>query len=152
MTTRGNSQQGGCFCGAVRISVTGKPLTASACHCRDCQQFSGAAFLPGAIFRADQVSFLAGEARVIDYGAGRHRTFCACCGSHLTFYRDDQPRFVEVFTVCLDNPEAFHPEQHIWYRRHLSWVELTDALPRYATEPEDDMAPSSQDHRGESQC
>jgi hypothetical protein len=108
--------------------------------------------LPGATFRTNQVSFLAGEARVIDYDAGRHRTFCSRCGSHLTFYRDDQPEFVEVFTVCLDNPEAFHPEQHIWYRRHLSWVELSDGLPRYAMEPEDDAPSWNQDHRGEVHC
>ena len=152
MSTREKSHQGGCFCGTVRISVTGKPLAASACHCRDCQQFSGAAFLPGATFRTNQVSFVAGEARIIDYGVGRHRTFCARCGSHLTFCRDDQPEFVEVFTVCLDNPEAFHPEQHIWYRRHLSWVGLTDDLPRYATEPEDGAPPSNRDHHGEAQC
>lgn len=132
--------------------MTGRPLAASSCHCRDCQQFSGAAFLPGATFRAEQVSILAGEPKVVDYGAGRHRTFCAHCGSHLTFYRDDQPGLLEVFTVCLDNPEAFPPAQHIWYRRRLSWVKLADGLPRYATEPEDDEPSPHRADRAESQC
>ena len=142
MTRAAKGRQGGCFCGRIRFRVMGRPIAASACHCRDCQRFSGGPFLPGATFRTDQVTFISGELRVLDYGDGRHRAFCEHCGSHLTFRRDDQPGLLEVFTVHLDDPEAFRPKQHTWYRRRLSWVRLADALPRHATEPEDEGSSS----------
>jgi hypothetical protein len=36
-------QQGGCLCGAVRDEITGAPMLADACHCRNRQRRSGAA-------------------------------------------------------------------------------------------------------------
>ncbi|MGH7052276.1 MAG: GFA family protein, partial [Stellaceae bacterium] len=36
--------QGGCVCGAVRYRLTAAPLIVHACHCRDCQRLTGAAF------------------------------------------------------------------------------------------------------------
>lgn len=96
MTKRAKEREGGCFCGRIRFRVMGEPLATTACHCRDCQRFGGAPFLPGAIFRADQVVFTSGQRRLVDYGVGRHRSFCDRCGSHLTFCRDDQPGLLEV--------------------------------------------------------
>jgi len=34
--------EGGCFCGAVRYSVSGPPFAAEYCHCRMCQKSTGA--------------------------------------------------------------------------------------------------------------
>ena len=34
--------RGGCLCGAVRYSFNARPLAVNACHCRDCQRFTGA--------------------------------------------------------------------------------------------------------------
>ena len=138
MNTVGDEHHGGCFCGAIRFRVTGAPLATTACHCRDCQRFSGAPFLPGGTFRARQFSLLSGKLCTFAYGVGRHRSFCPRCGSHLTYSRDDQPGFVEVFTVCLDDPDMFPPQEHTWFQRKLGWVALADDLPRHATEPGDD--------------
>ena len=152
MTKRAKEREGGCFCGRIRFRVMGEPLATTACHCRDCQRFSGAPFLPGATFRADRVAFTSGQPRLVDYGVGRHRSFCDRCGSHLTFYRDDQPGLLEVFTVCLDDPEAFRPQQHTWYRRRLSWLKLAEGLTHHDTEPEDEESSSDPMHGAESRC
>jgi hypothetical protein len=34
----------GCLCGAVRYTAEADPTSASVCHCRDCQKFTGTAF------------------------------------------------------------------------------------------------------------
>ena len=44
---------GGCACGAIRYSCTGKPLYMGNCHCRDCQRATGSAFFPTVLFKGD---------------------------------------------------------------------------------------------------
>jgi hypothetical protein len=36
--------KGGCLCGAVRYTAETDPTSATVCHCRDCQKFTGSAF------------------------------------------------------------------------------------------------------------
>src|SRR5262245_9456869 len=36
--------KGGCLCGAVRYTAEAEALSATVCHCRDCQKFTGSAF------------------------------------------------------------------------------------------------------------
>src|ERR1700757_713151 len=36
--------KGGCLCGAVRYTAEANPTSATVCHCRDCQKFTGSAF------------------------------------------------------------------------------------------------------------
>jgi len=36
--------KGGCLCGAVRYTAQADPTSATVCHCRDCQKFTGSAF------------------------------------------------------------------------------------------------------------
>ena len=33
--------KGGCLCGAVRYTAEADPTSATVCHCRDCQKFTG---------------------------------------------------------------------------------------------------------------
>ena len=35
---------GGCFCGAVRYTMTDRPMFINCCHCRDCQKQTGGAW------------------------------------------------------------------------------------------------------------
>src|SRR5262245_31929756 len=52
-----------CACGALRITVTGEPLSVVACHCIDCQRRTGSVFGVGAYFREEQVA-KSGDARI----------------------------------------------------------------------------------------
>jgi hypothetical protein len=36
--------KGGCLCGAVRYTADADPTSATVCHCKDCQKFTGSAF------------------------------------------------------------------------------------------------------------
>ena len=38
------TRDGGCLCGAVRYTAEADPTSATVCHCRDCQKFTGSAF------------------------------------------------------------------------------------------------------------
>ena len=41
--------EGGCHCGAVRYVCSEKPKTVVNCHCGDCQQIAGSAFITGVL-------------------------------------------------------------------------------------------------------
>lgn len=43
--------EGQCFCGAVHFELRGKPMSASYCHCRDCQRLHGAPYIHHAIYK-----------------------------------------------------------------------------------------------------
>src|ERR1700752_4633926 len=44
MMDPGENWEGGCAWGAVRYRLTNAPMIVHACHCRDCQKQTGAAF------------------------------------------------------------------------------------------------------------
>jgi hypothetical protein len=62
--------KGGCLCGAVRYTAEADPTSATVCHCRDCQKFTGSAF--AALVRATK------EAVTIE---GTLKTFSSIGGS-----------------------------------------------------------------------
>jgi len=79
MTTKGT-----CLCGAVTVTVScDLPATASACHCRMCQIWSGAAFW-GMDVPADAVQ-VDGPVKLYQSSSFAERAFCPECGTHLWF-------------------------------------------------------------------
>ena len=47
-----------CHCGQLRIETTGEPFAVVMCHCRGCQQRTGAPYGVGAYFKADTCNIL----------------------------------------------------------------------------------------------
>ncbi len=56
---------GGCFCGAVRYTVTGEPSLAAHCHCRDCQKAHGGGHASGFLAPKESVN-VTGEVKFFD--------------------------------------------------------------------------------------
>jgi hypothetical protein len=59
------------------------------------------------------------------------RSFCAACGTPLTYQHDDFAGEIDVTVASLDEPEAFPPADHTWTSEAIPWLELGDALPRH---------------------
>ena len=76
---------GGCLCGAVRVTAQGAPLRVGLCHCLDCRKFHGALFHASAIFPAAAVE-ITGET-----GQYQGRAFCPRCGSSVFSQSGDEP-------------------------------------------------------------
>jgi GNAT superfamily N-acetyltransferase len=124
--------QGGCFCGALRYRVGAAPLEVSHCHCSICRRSSGAPFVTWATVPADAFAFTSGVAAALQSTARARRTFCAGCGTPLTFQLIAQPTWIDVTVGSLDDPNAVPPAAHIWTASQLSWLRLDDDLPRHA--------------------
>lgn len=104
---------GGCLCGDVRITASGRPYRVGLCHCLDCRKHHGAVFHASAIF-PEQAVTITGEVRA--YG-GRH--FCPRCGSSVFAKSGDE---VEVYLGTFDEPDQFKPTYELWTIRRESWL------------------------------
>ena len=104
---------GGCLCGNVRITASGRPYRVGLCHCLDCRKHHGALFLATAIFPEDAVT-IEGETGAY---AGRH--FCPRCGSSVFSRSDDE---IEVHLGALDAPDRFTPTYELWTIRREAWL------------------------------
>jgi len=118
---------GGCLCGDVRITATGRPNRVGICHCLDCRKHHGALFFAAAMFPQDAVT-VHGETR--DY-AGRH--FCPRCGSSV-FARNGGE--VEVHLGALDAPDQLTPTYENWTIRRESWLPPFPLAQSYARDRE----------------
>src|SRR5207237_10367357 len=75
---------GGCSCGAIRYESTAEPIMMFKCHCRDCQQATGGAFVPGMLLSRGAFRFTRGQLRYHFThslrGGKRNRAVCPECG------------------------------------------------------------------------
>lgn len=73
---------GQCMCGSTTFIASGNPSAAHACHCEDCQRFSGSAFI-GVDF--DKID-VAGTVNWFHSSEWGERGSCKTCGSAM-FWR-----------------------------------------------------------------
>ena len=124
---------GGCMCGAVRYTATGEPSRVLHCHCKSCRGHTGAAMATLAVFRADQISFSGDERKRYDSAPGVERSFCANCGTSLTWetvFGDEGP-MCAIHISSFDDPEALPATGHSFYAERISWFDVADDLPRH---------------------
>ena len=127
-----NTFDGGCLCGRIRYRVTGDPRTPSHCHCELCRKSSGAPFVSWASFRAQGFSFVQGWPVRFDSSPVAFRQFCGHCGTQLAFQFHATPDSIDVTLASMDDPGAIEPADHIWTKRRIAWIKLSDGLPRFA--------------------
>ena len=123
--------EGGCFCGAIRYRIDGKPRRVTHCHCRHCRRTSGAPFVTWAEFDEGALTLTSGSPHEFESRPGAMRSFCRRCGSPLTYRGAETPESVDVTVGTLDTPDAVIPEDHVWGDRMVSWLRMDDGLPRH---------------------
>jgi len=122
---------GRCYCGAIEYSVEGPERYACFCHCRSCQQLSGAACVPWATFDRDSFAVTKGSPAVVHSSPGVSRGFCRDCGSSLTYEIERRAGDIDIIATSLDDPAAVRPRSHVWVEDKQPWVTIGDDLPRY---------------------
>ena len=129
------SKTGGCMCGAVRYAVSGEPFWVGHCHCESCRSHTGAPVVTFVAYKKDQVAFTKGERQIYNSSPGVERAFCGQCGTPLTWEgQSEVPErgiIVELYISTFDDPNAFIPTNHLWYKDRIAWFDVADDLPRY---------------------
>lgn len=140
-----NEKTGGCLCGQVRYRISGDPLAARICWCRDCQRLAAngtvnAVFPTAGIEVSGTVSQYR---RIADSGSEITRLFCPQCGSHLLATSSARPGFTVVRIGTLDDPSAIRPSMNIWAGSAPAWACLDPALERIERQPAPPARPPS---------
>jgi len=119
---------GACYCGKVTVDGSVSADKLMACHCTDCQKFSGAPFRAVAVMSADNVT-IAGPVqeylKVADSGNERVQGFCGNCGSQI-FAADPQKTLFMVRTGCLSQHDQLVPVKHIFGKSAAAWLGSID--------------------------
>ncbi|QYJ76746.1 GFA family protein [Shewanella sp. FJAT-52076] len=126
MTTKG-----GCHCGNIRYQLSADPFDADYCHCLDCQKTSGAPFGAWMDFKAEQVTWLAGEVKEYASSDNIRRGFCPECGCTLTYRSTQYPDYLTLSICSLDDASQISPKYHIHTHSRQPWLTIQDSLPRF---------------------
>ena len=121
---------GGCYCGAIRYEAH-NATSGGNCHCSICRRTTGAPFVTWLTVPRSGFRIVRGEPKRFRSSATATRSFCATCGTQLTFARDDLPNEIDVTVGSLDDPNSAPPRYHIFVPDKVAWLNLGDDLPRY---------------------
>jgi hypothetical protein len=126
---------GGCRCEAVRysLSLDELPLT-YACHCRDCQTWSGSAFSQQT-FLPEAALTVTGPLVVYELtspsGRISRQRMCAVCHTRIFNSNSARPGIVVVRAGTLDQSDELDAVAHIWVKRKQPWLRLPDGVPTW---------------------
>ena len=136
---------GGCGCGAVRyvLALDGLPST-YACHCRDCQTWSGSAFNQVAVLAEDKLT-VTGPVEIYELASpgGRvsRQRVCGTCHARIYSTNSARPGLVALRAGTLDGSDALDVVAHIWAARKQSWITIPDGVPAWpGSAPPDELA------------
>lgn len=115
---------GACLCGATRFIVDEPPAKSFICHCSTCRRATGGMHVGWVTLLAQQFRFEGAEPATFRSSPGVHRTFCAQCGSSLTWQKEGSSE-IDVTLASFDRVEDFPPGDELWTSHRLAW-ELPD--------------------------
>jgi hypothetical protein len=128
-----DTHQGSCFCGAVKLTVTGAPVGMGYCHCDSCRHWSAGPVNGFSLWAPDNVKVTQGEAEIATYAKtdNSHRKWCKKCGGHLM---TDHPgmKLVDVYASILPSLK-FEPGLHVFYGE--TKLRIKDGLPKFKDVP-----------------
>ena len=126
--------RGSCLCNAIRFEVDEFEPRTGNCHCSMCRKFHGAAYATIAEAKRNHFRWISGQELIKGYTAenGTTRSFCANCGSSLTFASPEaDPDLVEIALGCFDDEVPVRPDAHIYVASGAKWALPEDDLPQF---------------------
>jgi hypothetical protein len=127
--------KGRCFCGAVELSVSGKPAAMGYCHCSSCRQWSAAPVNAFTLWPPSAVSITRGAEHIASFKKTENsiRKWCTACGGHLL---TEHPGFglTDVYAGVLSE-FPFDPMLHVNYSETV--LHVRDGLPKLKDFPKE---------------
>jgi hypothetical protein len=129
---------GGCLCGAVRYTAEADAASATVCHCRDCQKFTGSVFA-ALVMVSKEALKIEGMPKTFRGvgGSGKPilRHFCGECGSSIAEEPGTRPGKVILTVGTFDNPSVATPAREIFRDDAVPWVQVQGDIPRFPKMP-----------------
>ncbi|HTR61921.1 MAG TPA: GFA family protein [Candidatus Binataceae bacterium] len=129
------SHKGECFCGAVKLEVSGQPEAMGYCHCRSCRSWSGGPVNAFSLWKPENVKVSAGAENIATFKKTElsHRQYCKKCGGHL-MTNHPPLGMVDVFAATLPTLK-FVPAVHVNYAETV--LPMKDGLPKLRDFPKE---------------
>ena len=125
--------RGECFCGTVKLEVSGDPEAMGYCHCQSCRSWSAAPINAFTLWKPDAIRITAGSENVATFQKTplSQRQYCKKCGGHLM---NNHPSLglVDVYAATLPTL-IFKPGLHINYADAV--LPVSDGLPKLKNFP-----------------
>jgi len=127
--------QGGCFCGAVQLSVTGEPAAMGYCHCESCRSWSAGPVNAFTLWKTEAVKVTRGADQIGTFHKSprSYRKWCKTCGGHL-FTEHPHWSLIDVYAATI--PEfPYKPGVHVNYQE--TQLRVHDGLPKLQDLPKE---------------
>ena len=123
-----NTHKGGCFCGAVQLTVTGEPAVMGYCHCESCRKWSAAPVNAFTLWKPEAVRVTRGADKIGTYNQTPRsfRKWCQVCGGHL-FTEHPGWGLTDVYASTIPTL-AYKPAVHVNYQE--TKLRMKDGLPK----------------------
>jgi len=127
--------EGGCRCGAVRYKLALDALPPTyACHCLDCQTWSGSAFSQQT-FVPEAALAVTGAVVVYEFttpsGNTSTQRMCGVCHARIYNTNSARPNVAVVRAGTMDRSNELGVVAHIWVKRKQPWLTLEDGVPAW---------------------
>lgn len=140
MSENNDKYQGSCYCGQVKIEVTGQPAVAGYCHCHSCRKWHAAPINAWAIWPDAAVQITEGKQQIRAFdlqgeGGPSTRLSCSRCGGAVGNIKPKLSMTVVYAMTLADSGFKFEPTAHIFYAERA--MDVHDNLPKFADVPTD---------------
>jgi len=122
------SYEGSCFCGAVKLKVTGEPVAMGYCHCASCRSWSAGPVNAFSLWKPDSVTVTQGANQIGTFAKtpASERKWCMRCGGHLMTAHPAW-NLVDVYAATIPS-FRFNPGVHVHYQETV--LRMPDGLPK----------------------
>ena len=127
---------GQCHCGAISFTALIDPAKIIACHCADCQTFSGAPFRAVAPAAVEDVKLTGPPKHYVKTAASgtrRAQRFCRNCGTQLYATEPESPKTYGIRLGCVNERAQLAPTIQIWGDSAMPWLKNQQNVPHYQT-------------------
>ena len=125
---------GRCHCGGITYEAEVDPSRVSACHCTDCQMFTGSPFRVSVPTPREAFKLLSGQPRAYiktaESGNKRIHAFCPNCSSPIYASAVVDPPMYSLRVGCLDERAQLPPQKQIWCKSAMEWAMDLHDVPR----------------------
>ena len=127
---------GQCHCGTISFTALIDPAKVIACHCADCQIFSGAPYRAVAPTPVENVKLKGIPKLYIKTAASgnkRVQAFCGDCGTHLYAAEPEVPTMMNIRLGCINERAQIAPTVQIWGNSAMPWLKTLQNVPHHQT-------------------
>ena len=130
---------GACLCGQVSLTLDEDPIFMCNCHCKDCQRWTGCAYVPVNVFSNTTLK-ADGEIRFFDKTADSgyiiSRGFCPNCGGNVFAKSDGFPEYVMVSAGVFEDASHYKPAMDIYTESAQHWDVMLNETQKFPRNPE----------------